>query len=232
VIAPRILAAFGMLALVATLAGCEKTARNMYDQPRDKPLAASPLGPDGRSAREPVDGTVARAAGTSADTSSGRLGALTAEPAFALPLPTIVAAQAPDAGGAPHGGHSLVPGTPSSAVVPRREWTAAFVARGRERYDIFCAPCHSIAGDGDGMVARRGFPHPPSFHIPRLVGASDEHYYAVISDGYGDMYPYATRIAPADRRAIVAYIRALQLAFAAPVAALPADARAKLGAAR
>jgi hypothetical protein len=82
------------------------------------------------------------------------------------------------------------------------------------------------------MVARRGFPHPPSFHIPRLVGASDEHYYAVISDGYGDMYPYATRIAPADRRAIVAYIRALQLAFAAPVAALPADARAKLGAAR
>jgi mono/diheme cytochrome c family protein len=125
-----------------------------------------------------------------------------------------------------------VPGVPSDAVVPRREWTAAFLARGRERYDIYCSPCHSVAGDGDGMVARRGFPHPPSFHLARLRAASDEHFYAVISDGYGDMYPYASRIEPSDRRAIVAYVRALQLALDAPLAALPAAARARLEASR
>jgi hypothetical protein len=228
VIASRHAVALAALALVAALSGCEKSARNMYDQPRDKPLAASPLWGDGRSAREPVDGTVARAAGTSAGTSSGRLGALAREPAFAPPLPTVVDARRPT----PPDGERIVPGVPSEALVPRREWTAAFLARGRERYDIYCAPCHSIAGDGDGMVARRGFPHPPSFHLARLRDASDEHLYAVISDGYGDMYPYANRIPPDDRRAIVGYIRALQLAWAAPAAALPADARATLGAMR
>ena len=82
------------------------------------------------------------------------------------------------------------------------------------------------------MVARRGFPHPPSFHLDRLRDAADEHFYAVISDGYGAMYPYANRIPATDRRAIVAYIRALQLAFDAPVAVLPAQARAKLEAIR
>jgi hypothetical protein len=218
----------GALALAVVLGGCEKTARNMYDQPRDKPLAASPLWPDGRSAREPVDGTIARAAGTTADTSSGRLGGLAAEPSYARPLPTAIEAPPPS----PREAGRVVPGTPSEAVVPRREWTAAFLARGRERYDIFCSPCHSVAGDGDGMVARRGFPHPPSFRLARLRDASDEHLYAVISDGYGDMYPYATRIPPRDRRAIVAYIRALQLASAAAVDVLPADARDKLEAAR
>ena len=186
-----------LVATLAICAGCEKTARNMYDQPRDKPLAASPLWNDTRSARDPVVGTQARSAGTRADTSSGRLG--------------DVAAEAP---------------------VSRSEWTLPVLARGRERYDIFCAPCHSVAGDGDGMIARRGFPHPPSFHIERLRDASDDHLYAVIRDGYGAMYPYANRIPPDDRRSIVGYIRALQLAQQAPLDSLPAQDRARLEALR
>ena len=87
----------------------------------------------------------------------------------------------------------------------------ALLRRGRERFDIYCAPCHSRLGDGDGMVARRGFPHPPSYHIDRLRTAPDRHFYDVITNGHGVMYPYGDRVAPEDRWAIVAYIRALQL---------------------
>jgi mono/diheme cytochrome c family protein len=110
--------------------------------------------------------------------------------------------------------------------------TAALLARGQERFDIFCAPCHSIAGDGDGFIARRGFPHPPSYHSDRLRSASDAHLYAVITDGYGAMYPYARRLAPADRIAVVAYVRALQLSQHAPLSAVPAAERAQLEARR
>jgi mono/diheme cytochrome c family protein len=106
--------------------------------------------------------------------------------------------------------------------------TSELLARGRERFDIFCAPCHSIAGDGDGFIARRGFPHPPSYHSDRLRSASDAHLYAVISEGYGAMYPYARRLVPSDRMAVVAYIRALQLSQHAPLDAVPADVRARL----
>jgi mono/diheme cytochrome c family protein len=83
--------------------------------------------------------------------------------------------------------------------------------RGQERYNIYCAPCHSPLGDGDGMVARRGFPHPPSYHSDRLRQAPDRHFYDVMTKGYGIMAPYADRVAPEERWAIVAYIRALQL---------------------
>lgn len=89
--------------------------------------------------------------------------------------------------------------------------TPGLVARGRERYEIFCSPCHSASGHGDGTIVQRGFPNPPSFHIPRLIAAPAKHYIDVITNGYGVMYPYAARVAPANRWAIVAYIRALQL---------------------
>ena len=90
------------------------------------------------------------------------------------------------------------------------EVTPALMQRGRERFGIYCEPCHSPVGDGDGMVARRGFPHPPSYHIARLRQVSDRHFYDVITNGYGIMYAYADRVTPEDRWAIVAYIRALQ----------------------
>ncbi len=96
--------------------------------------------------------------------------------------------------------------------------TPALLARGRERFDIFCTPCHGLAGDGDGMIVTRGFPHPPSFHSDALLKAPASHLIDVISHGYGVMYAYGDRVAPEDRWAIVAYIRALQLTRRATVA--------------
>jgi mono/diheme cytochrome c family protein len=85
------------------------------------------------------------------------------------------------------------------------------LARGRERFDIFCAPCHGLAGDGDGIIVARGFPKPPSYHGAELLKAPARHFFDVIGNGYGAMYSYGDRVEPRDRWAIVAYIRALQL---------------------
>jgi mono/diheme cytochrome c family protein len=88
---------------------------------------------------------------------------------------------------------------------------AAALARGRERYDIYCSACHDRTGGGDGMIVRRGFPRPPSFHDPRLRAAPAGHFVAVSANGFGKMYPFADRVSARDRWAIAAYIRALQL---------------------
>lgn len=88
--------------------------------------------------------------------------------------------------------------------------TMALLERGQQRFQIFCTPCHSELGDGDGMVVQRGFPPPPSYHITRLRDAPVSHFYDVITHGYGVMYSFAYRVPPADRWAIAAYIRALQ----------------------
>jgi mono/diheme cytochrome c family protein len=96
------------------------------------------------------------------------------------------------------------------------------VHRGRQRYDIYCAPCHGRAGRGDGIVVRRGYRAPSSLHIDRLRGQADGYYYDVITNGFGAMPDYAAQISVADRWAIVAYIRALQLSQHAPMAELPA----------
>lgn len=106
--------------------------------------------------------------------------------------------------------------------------TPALLQRGQERFDIYCRPCHSPLGDGDGPVARRGFPHPPSFHEQRLRDAPDRHFFGVITNGHGIMYSYADRVTPQDRWAIVAYIRALQLSQHAALAQLPAAMRERL----
>jgi mono/diheme cytochrome c family protein len=102
--------------------------------------------------------------------------------------------------------------------------TMALLERGRQRFNIDCAVCHGFAGFADGMVVQRGFPAPPSYHIERLRKAPIQHYYDVITNGYGVMYSYAQRVSPQDRWAIVAYIRALQGAADVPVSQLtPAD---------
>jgi mono/diheme cytochrome c family protein len=106
--------------------------------------------------------------------------------------------------------------------------TLALLERGQERYRIYCTPCHSELGDGHGMVVQRGFPPPPSYHIDRLRQAPVQHIYDVITNGYGAMYSFADRVQPADRWAIVAYIRALQRSQDAKVADLPANARGAL----
>ena len=94
--------------------------------------------------------------------------------------------------------------------------TAALLQRGRERYGIFCTPCHGLTGHGDGMIVQRGFPAPPDYNSPRLRAASAAHLFDVITNGYGVMYSYAARVEPADRWAIVAYLRALQTAEGPP----------------
>ena len=95
--------------------------------------------------------------------------------------------------------------------------TRQILVRGQERFDIYCAVCHGRTGDGNGMIVRRGFPQPPSFHEQRLRDAPVGHFVDVITNGYGVMYSYASRVSAADRWAIAAYIRALQLAEHAQV---------------
>ena len=97
----------------------------------------------------------------------------------------------------------------------------ALLERGRERFDIYCALCHGLSGDGDGVIVAHGFPRPPSYHIDRLLAAPPAHFYDVITEGYGVMYSYADRVDPHDRWAIAAYIRALQLSRRATVAQAP-----------
>ncbi|HTQ35775.1 MAG TPA: cytochrome c [Steroidobacteraceae bacterium] len=107
-------------------------------------------------------------------------------------------------------------------------YTAELLQRGRVQFDIYCAPCHGPDGDGDGYITQRGFPHPPSYHIDRLRHASDDWLVEVITNGYGAMYSFADRVAPADRRAIAAYIRALQRSQHASIDDVPEAQRAPL----
>ena len=102
------------------------------------------------------------------------------------------------------------------------------LARGEDRYKVFCTPCHGLQGDGNGMVAMRGMKHPPSYHIDRLRQSPNGYFYDVITNGFGSMYSYSERIAPRDRWAIIAYVRALQLSRNAKAADLPERVRQKL----
>jgi mono/diheme cytochrome c family protein len=88
--------------------------------------------------------------------------------------------------------------------------TEAVVKHGQERFNVYCSPCHGRLGDGQGMIVKRGFPPPPDYAIPRLRKAPVGHFFDVITNGYGAMYSYASRVPPKDRWAIAAYIRALQ----------------------
>lgn len=89
--------------------------------------------------------------------------------------------------------------------------TEEVLARGQERFNIYCTPCHSRLGDGNGMVPQRGFKHPPTYHQDRLRKAPLGYFFDVMTNGFGVMPDYTTQIAPRDRWCIVAYIRALQL---------------------
>ena len=188
-----------LVAAACALAGCERTMKDMYVQPRLGPDAASPLWDDGKGSRPPPPGSVPMAVGDLAKTSSGRRGR--------EELDARAAAE-------------------SAAAPPATD--LALLQRGRSRFDVYCSPCHSIVGDGDGMIARRGFPHPPTFHQARLRDAPDRHFYDVITQGYGVMPSYADRVTPQDRWAIVAYIRALQLSQNAQLGALPPELQASL----
>jgi mono/diheme cytochrome c family protein len=101
--------------------------------------------------------------------------------------------------------------------------TAEVLGRGQERYNIYCAPCHGLAGYGDGVVVGRGLTPPPSFHEERMRALPVGHIYDVIANGFGTMYSYGDRVAPADRWAIAAYVQALQLSQNATLEDVPAE---------
>ncbi|MGN6528486.1 MAG: c-type cytochrome [Burkholderiaceae bacterium] len=196
----------GLLALglaAVVLCGCERDLREMYAQPRLNRDAPSPLFPDGRGTRPPPPGSEAYSMGDLALTSGGRRG-----------RDEIAARAAAYAASAP----------PAA--------TQALLERGRDRFEIDCVPCHGLAGDGDGMVVRRGFPAPPSLHVARLREAPERHVFDTITQGHGVMPSLADRVTPEDRWAIAAYVRALQRSRAMPVAMLDDAQRAALAAIR
>jgi len=117
-------------------------------------------------------------------------------------------------------------GEPASQNAPAL--TLALVERGQERFRIYCTPCHSELGDGQGMIVQRGFPPPPSYHDDRLRNVPIQHFYDVITQGYGAMYPFADRVPGDDRWAIAAYIRALQRSQNATLAEVPPADRGAL----
>jgi len=165
------------------LAGCRQ---DMHDQPRFKPLAKSDFYTDLRSARTPVEGTVAR--GQLHEDSYLYTGKIGNNPGDYMPFPV----------------------------------TEEVLLRGRERFDIYCSPCHSRLGDGRGMIVQRGFRAPPSYHTERLRNAPLGYFFDVMTEGFGAMPEYASQIPARDRWAIVAYIRALQLSQHATSSDLPA----------
>ena len=103
--------------------------------------------------------------------------------------------------------------------------TAEVVARGRERFDIFCSPCHDRTGSGNGMIVRRGYRRPPTFHQDRLRQVPPGHFVDVMTNGFGAMPDYRAQVPARDRWAIAAYIRALQLSENATLSEVPPGER-------
>jgi len=106
--------------------------------------------------------------------------------------------------------------------------TKADIERGQARFNVYCTPCHGRLGDGNGMVVMRGFRQPPSYYSQRLMDAPLGHFYDVISNGFGAMASYASRVTSDDRWRVIAYIRALQLSESAKLSDVPADQRQNL----
>ena len=182
--------AIGCLAVLALfVAGCRL---DMHLQPKYLPYDPSTFFDDGRSARQPVPGTVAR----------GQL----------------------------HLDDLLYTGKENGVFADKFPFpmTRADLERGRERYNIYCTPCHDYTGSGRGMIVQRGFPPPPSYHIDRLRSAPAGHFFDVITNGLGSMYSYAARVDVEDRWRIAAYIRVLQLSQHAKIEDVPAAEREKL----
>jgi mono/diheme cytochrome c family protein len=174
----------------------------MAEQPRYDPLEPSRFFADGQSARHPVAGTVAR-------------GRLRDDPHFFAGRKT-----------------AAEPGEPPALERPGDYFdtfplpvTSETVRRGRERFRIYCAPCHGRNGGGNGPVVERGYPAAESFHTDKLRGAPVGYFFDVITRGHKAMPAYARQVPADDRWAIIAYVRALQLSRHARLEELPADVR-------
>lgn len=179
-----------MLGVVMFLTACRQ---DMHDQPKYIPLRASDFFGDGRSARPPVEGTVAR--GQLRDDAHFYTGKVDGKLVETLPFPA----------------------------------TRVVLERGQERYNIYCAPCHSRLGDGNGVIVQRGYRRPESFHTDRLRKMPVGHYFDAMTRGFGAMPDYASQISPKDRWTIAAYIRALQLSQRATIEDVPESERGSMG---
>lgn len=196
-----------LLAVIAT--GCQE----MYDQPKVKPLSKSDFFSDGYGARQPIAGTVARGHMKLDDhLYTGKAPAGAAKPA----------ADSSSAGAASQWATSDLSWTFPMPV------TREVLVRGHEQFNVFCSPCHGKLGDGKGMIVQRGFKAPPSFHEERLRTAPPGYVFSVITNGFGVMYSYASRVPVKDRWAIAAYIKALQLSQNMDASQLTAEQRAAL----
>lgn len=171
---------------------------DMQDQPRYKAYKKSGFYSDGRASRETPAGTVAR-------------GQLKADKAFytgkiANPNLSVQVQTTTDASG-----NTLVASFPNDIDEFPIPVIKELVDRGQERFNIYCIVCHGPVGNGDGMVVRRGFSKPPTYHDDRLRNAPVGHFFDVMTNGWGKMPSYSDKLTAADRWAVAAYIRALQL---------------------
>lgn len=175
-------------------AGCRY---DMQDQPRYKSYKSSTFFKNGMGSRPPVEGTVAR-------------GNLREDAALYTGKKDTVSTEQVQSTIGP-GGNTLVTSFPNAIDTFPIAVTKETLDRGEQRYQIFCGVCHGPVGNGDGMIVRRGFPKPPTYHDDRLRNAPVGHFFDVATNGWGRMNGYASQISVQDRWAIVAYIRALQI---------------------
>jgi mono/diheme cytochrome c family protein len=185
---------FLMITLLLFGAGCRY---DMQDQPRYEVYEKSDFFSDGRASRDLPEGTIAR-------------GFLREDKAFYTGkkegVTNVQAQTTTDASG-----NTVVTTFPDAVDEFPIPVTEELINRGQERYNIYCSVCHGPTGNGDGMIVRRGYTKPPTYHDDRLRNAPVGHFYDVITNGWGRMNGYAAQIPVADRWAIVAYIRALQI---------------------
>jgi mono/diheme cytochrome c family protein len=190
----------GLALLLCTsflLAGCG-VRFDMQDQPRYKAYKKSDFFNDARAMRDLPEGTVAR--GLLKENKALYTGKID------NPDPNAQAQTTTNASG-----NTIVTSFPNVIDEFPVPVTKELVDRGQERYNIYCIVCHGPVGAGDGMIVRRGFPAPPTYHDDRLRNAPVGHFFDVMTNGWGRMNSYAAQITVNDRWAIVAYIRALQL---------------------
>ena len=204
-----------LLSALMLTAGCRQ---DMQDQPKIKPLRGSTFFRDGLGSRQPIEGTIAR--GQLRSNTEYFTGKKAGAPAATATQQQIAGTQA----NAPANSQTnLFPDDIDTFPLPV---TAEVVARGRERYDIFCSACHGMTGNGDGMIVRRGFRRAASFNDDRLRQAPVGHFFDAITNGWGAMPSYAAQVPVQDRWAIIAYSRALQVSQQNPAATAPSPSPA------
>jgi mono/diheme cytochrome c family protein len=191
---PHLVALF--LVCAGIFAGCG-VRYDMQDQPRYKYYKESAFFKDKRASRDIPEGTVPR--GQLNENKAFYTGKID-NPNLSAPVATTTDAS----------GNTLVTSFPNDIDEFPVPVTKELIDRGQERFNIYCIVCHGPTGNGDGMVVRRGFPKPPTYHDDRLRNAPVGHFFDVITNGWGKMNSYSYQVPPADRWAIVAYIRALQ----------------------